>query len=207
MKLRHLITLNTPRGWNDINSVKINLKSQTYTHIKIAWEWLLYLTLLLPAWNICWKQTRTESTARKWRRAEPESCTSTIPLPPTGADEAASNSALRAAGTKSLPTKPTLSGHFLIWKCQFRITCEKKCFKSRFWLKILLKNFPKKKIKTIHGPGIVSARPGNSSDVSLTVESIWLYLAISLCSVRSIIIATIPDKKRTMTREFMMLQK
>lgn len=39
----------------------------------------------------------------------------------------------------------------------------------------------------------------------LTVESTWLYLAMSLCSVRSMIMATMPDRKRTMTSEFIML--
>lgn len=40
-----------------------------------------------------------------------------------------------------------------------------------------------------------------------TEESIWLYLAISLCRVLKRIMATIPDKKRTITREFIMLQR
>lgn len=37
--------------------------------------------------------------------------------------------------------------------------------------------------------------------------STWLYLAMSLCKVLSMIIATIPDRKRTMTKEFMMLDR
>ena len=41
----------------------------------------------------------------------------------------------------------------------------------------------------------------------LTESSIWLYLAISLCKVLSIIIATIPDKKNTITTELRMLTK
>lgn len=41
----------------------------------------------------------------------------------------------------------------------------------------------------------------------LTTESIWLYLAMSLCRVRSMIMATIPDRNRTITSEFMMLEE
>lgn len=37
--------------------------------------------------------------------------------------------------------------------------------------------------------------------------STWLYLAMSLWSVLSMIIATMPERKSTITREFMMLQK
>lgn len=37
--------------------------------------------------------------------------------------------------------------------------------------------------------------------------STWLYLAMSLCKVLSMIMATIPDRKRTMTREFIMLEE
>ena len=39
----------------------------------------------------------------------------------------------------------------------------------------------------------------------LTTESIWLYLAMSLCSVLSMIMATIPDRNNTITSEFIML--
>ena len=49
---------------------------------------------------------------------------------------------------------------------------------------------------------------GNSwlTSLVLTELSTWLYLAISLCRVRSRIMATIPDRNNTITREFIMLQ-
>lgn len=40
----------------------------------------------------------------------------------------------------------------------------------------------------------------------LTELSIWLYRAMSLWSVLNIIMATIPDRKRTITKEFMILK-
>lgn len=45
------------------------------------------------------------------------------------------------------------------------------------------------------------------SGQTLTTESIWLYLAMSLCRVRSMIIATMPDRNKTITSEFMMLEE
>lgn len=44
-----------------------------------------------------------------------------------------------------------------------------------------------------------------SVDVACT-WSTWLYLAMSLCSVLSMIMATMPDRKSTMTKEFMILK-
>lgn len=44
-------------------------------------------------------------------------------------------------------------------------------------------------------------------DLNAFTWSTWLYLAMSLCSVLSRIMATMPDRKRTMTKEFIMLCK
>ena len=41
---------------------------------------------------------------------------------------------------------------------------------------------------------------------ALTELSIWLYRAMSLCRVLNIIMATIPDRNRTITNEFMILE-
>ena len=49
-------------------------------------------------------------------------------------------------------------------------------------------------------------RGRNPEMASIFTWSTWLYLAMSLCRVLSMIMATMPDRKRTMTSEFMILE-
>jgi len=124
-----------------------------------------------------------EGLVTKWLATDP---VQTKPLPPPMLAEVILDRANTAAELCGLlSTETTATGE------NFRFCGKNACFATikrayRFRLNIRL-------IRQIF------------INLQLTLSSIWLYLAMSLCSVRSIIIATIPDRKSTITTEFKML--